>query len=119
MSTKPIQQNSHSELPSATAKTANMKIILRVLKWIAIVLIVVFLGIQFIRPARTNPPVDESQTIFGRTQMTPQVSPILERSCRDCHSNKTVWPWHSNVAPGSWLMSDDVNKVRQALSLSE
>ncbi len=96
-----------------------MKIILRVLKWIAIVLIVVFLGIQFIRPARTNPPVDESQTIFARTQMTPQVSAILERSCSDCHSNKTVWPWYSNVAPVSWLICDDVNKGRQALSLSE
>ena len=96
-----------------------MKIILRVLKWIAIVLIVVFLGIQFIRPARTNPPVDESQTIFARTQMTPQVSVILDRSCSDCHSNKTVWPWYSNVAPVSWLISDDVNEGRQALNLSE
>ena len=96
-----------------------MKIILRVLKWIAIVLIVVFLGIQFIRPARTNPAVDESQTIFARTQMTPQVSAILERSCLDCHSNKTVWPWYSNVAPISWLISDDVNEGRQALNLSE
>ena len=44
-----------------------MKKTLRVLKWIVIGLIVVFLGIQFIRPARTNPAVDESQTIFART----------------------------------------------------
>lgn len=89
------------------------------MKWIAIILIVVFLGIQFIRPARTNPPVDESQTIFARAQMTPQASAILERSCSDCHSNKTVWPWYSNVAPISWLISDDVNEGRQALNLSE
>jgi cytochrome c551/c552 len=77
------------------------------------------LVIQFIRPARTNPPVDESQTIFARTQMTPQVAAILERSCSDCHSHKTVWPWYSNVAPISWLISDDVNKGRQALNMSE
>ena len=96
-----------------------MKIILRVLKWIAIVLIVVFLGIQFIRPARTNPPVDESQTIFSRTQMTPQVSTILVRSCRDCHSNKTVWPWYTNVAPISWWLTNHVNEGRQNLNLSE
>src|SRR5260370_16431059 len=51
--------------------------------------------------------------------MTQQVSAILERSCSDCHSNKTVWPWYSNVAPVSCLICDDVNKGRQALSLSE
>jgi cytochrome c551/c552 len=96
-----------------------MKTILRVLKWIVIVLIVVFLGSQFVRPARTNPPVDESQTIFARTQMTPQVSAIFERSCRDCHSNKTVWPWYTNVAPISWWLSSHVNEGRQNLNLSE
>ena len=97
-----------------------MKKILRVLKWITVVLIVVFLGIQFVRPARTNPPVDESQTIFARTQMTQQVvAAIFERSCRDCHSNKTVWPWYTNVAPISWWLSNHVNEGRQNLNLSE
>ena len=96
-----------------------MKKILRVLKWIVLVLIVVFLGIQFVRPARTNPPVDESQTIFARTQMTPQVAAILDRSCRDCHSHKTVWPWYTNVAPISWWLSNHVNEGRQNLDLSE
>jgi len=104
---------------TSTPKAARMKRIFRVLKWIAIVLIVVFLGIQFVRPARTNPPVDESQTIFARTQMTPQVSAILERACRDCHSNKTVWPWYTNVAPISWWLSNHVNEGRQNLNLSE
>jgi cytochrome c551/c552 len=84
-----------------------------------IVLVVLFLVIQFIRPARTNPPVDESQTIFARTQMTPQVAAILERSCRDCHSNKTVWPWYTNVAPISWWLTNHVNEGRQNLNLSE
>lgn len=96
-----------------------MKTILRVLKWIAIGLVVVFLGIQFVRPARTNPPVDESQTIFARTQMTPPVSAILDRSCRDCHSYKTDWPWYSNVAPVSWWLTDHVNTGRKELNLSE
>jgi len=96
-----------------------MKTILRVLKWIAIGLIVVFLGIQFVRPARTNPPVDESQTISARTQMTPEVAAILDRSCRDCHSHKTVWPWYTNVAPISWWLSNHVNDGRKDLNLSE
>ena len=96
-----------------------MKTILRILKWIAIVLVVIFIGIQFVRPARTNPQVDETQTIFARTQMTPEVSAILDRSCRDCHSNKTVWPWYTNVAPISWWLSDHVSQGRNDLNISE
>jgi cytochrome c551/c552 len=104
---------------TSTAKAASMKRIFRVLKWFALGVIIVFLGIQFIRPARTNPPVDESQTIFARTQMTPQVAAIFDRSCRDCHSNKTVWPWYTNVAPISWWLSNHVNDGRNNLNLSE
>src|ERR1700693_5625393 len=96
-----------------------MKKTLRVLKWIVIGLIVVFLGIQFVRPARTNPAVDESQTIFARTQMTPQVAAIFNRSCVDCHSNKTVWPWYTNVAPVSWFIVNHVNEGRGNMNLSE
>lgn len=78
-----------------------------------------FAAIQLIRPARTNPPVDESQTIFARTQMTPQVATILNRSCVDCHSNKTVWPWYTNVVPVSWFIVNHVNTGRGLLNLSE
>ena len=96
-----------------------MKIVLRILKWIAIVLVVALVGIQFVRPARTNPPVDKSQTIEAFTQMTPEVASILDRSCRDCHSNQTVWPWYSNVAPVSWWVIDHTNQGRSDLNYSE
>jgi cytochrome c551/c552 len=91
----------------------------RVLKIIAILLVVLVVGIQAIRPARTNPPVDESQTINAKTQMTPEVAAIFDRSCRDCHSNKTVWPWYTNVAPLSWWLSNHVSEGRQMLNMSE
>jgi hypothetical protein len=91
----------------------------KLLKWTAIVLVVLFVGIQIKRPARTNPPVDQLQTIETHTQMTPQVKEILDRSCSDCHTNKTVWPWYTNVAPISWWIADHVNQGRQNLSLSE
>lgn len=91
----------------------------KLLKWIGIVLVVLFVGIQFIRPARTNPAVDESQTIFAQNHVTPQVTAILSRSCADCHSNKTQWPWYTNVAPVSWFVIDHVNEGRKELNLSE
>ncbi len=75
-------------------------------------------AIQFVRPARTNPPVDPLKTVDATAQVPADVSATLERSCNDCHSNTTVWPWYSNVAPASWLLVNHVNDGRRHLSLS-
>ena len=93
-----------------------MRLVIRI---VAVLLVLVVVGIQAIRPARTNPPVDESQTINAKTQMTPEVAAILDRSCRDCHTNKTVWPWYTNVAPVSWWLSNHVSDGRRSLNMSE
>ena len=92
---------------------------IKVLKWTLILLACVIVGIQFIRPARTNPPIDPLKTIEANSQMTPEVASILDRSCRDCHSNKTVWPWYTNVAPVSWWLSNHVNDGRRDLNFSD
>ena len=89
-----------------------------ILKWLGISLAIALVVIQFIRPARTNPPVDETSTLSARLQMTPEVEAILNRSCVDCHSHKTAWPWYSNVAPVSWLLTHDVNEGRRHWNVS-
>jgi hypothetical protein len=96
-----------------------MKRLWKVLRWVLIVVICGLLIIQFFGPAKTNPPIDPSQSIESRLQVPPQVAAILDRSCNDCHSNKTRWPWYSNVAPVSWLVIKDVNEGRQNLNFSE
>jgi hypothetical protein len=75
--------------------------------------------IQVVRPARTNPPIDPNQEIHAKLNVEPTVATILSRSCNDCHSNHTVWPWYSHMAPASWLLVWDVNRGRKALNLSE
>jgi Haem-binding domain len=94
-------------------------LIKKILKWTAIALAVVFAALQFIRPARTNPPVDESRTIQAHTRITPEVATILDRSCNDCHSNQTRWPWYSNVAPVSWFVVNHVNDGRREMNFSD
>jgi hypothetical protein len=98
---------------------ALMKRVVKVLRWVLIVLICALVIAQLYRPAKTNPTSDASQSIESHLQVTPQVAAILDRSCYDCHSNKTRWPWYSNVAPVSWLVIDDVNEARQKMNLSE
>jgi len=82
-------------------------------------LVVLFLVAQVIRPARTNPTIDPKSEITASLTVPADVSSILARSCNDCHSNRTVWPWYSNVAPISWLVAYDVNHGRSTLNFSE
>jgi Haem-binding domain len=49
----------------------------------------------------------------------PEVAAIFKRSCMDCHSNHTVWPWYSYVAPMSWLVERDVHRGRVHMNLSD
>jgi len=90
----------------------------RVLKWIVIVLAIVFLAAQVVRPSRANPPIDASKTIFATGRVPEDVGAILKRSCADCHSHATQWPWYSNVAPVSWLVAHDVEEGRGELNFS-
>jgi hypothetical protein len=49
----------------------------------------------------------------------PGIPNLIHRDCFDCHSNETVWPWYSNVAPVSWLLQRDVNEGRTHLNFTE
>jgi hypothetical protein len=62
----------------------------------------------------TNPPV-----IQEPNWNSPQTREIAKRACFDCHSNETVWPWYSNIAPISWLVTHDVEGGREHLNFSE
>lgn len=96
-----------------------MKRLFRVLRWVVIVGVCCLVISQFFGPAKTNPAADASQSIDTRLQVTPPVAAMLGRSCNDCHSNKTRWPWYSNVAPVSWFVIGHVNEGRENLNFSE
>jgi hypothetical protein len=91
-------------------------------KWLKlslITLVALVVAAQAVRPARTNPPVDPQKEITAHMQVDPAVMSTLSRACNDCHSNRTEWPWYSNVAPVSWLVAHDVNDGREELNFSE
>jgi hypothetical protein len=48
-----------------------------------------------------------------------EIRAIFRRSCMDCHSSQTAWPWYSYVAPLSWLVERDVRRGRDHMNLSE
>ncbi len=83
------------------------------LKIIAFVFVIALFLSQMIRIDRSNPPVRSD------ISAAPPVAPLLRRACYNCHSNETVWPWYSGIAPASWLVGSDVSEGRQLLNFSE
>lgn len=75
-------------------------------------ILVIFVAIQFVPVELSNPPVE------GEVPAPPEVRSILRRACYDCHSNESVWPWYSRIAPVSWLLAHDVKEGRRELNFS-
>jgi len=76
-------------------------------------LLALAIGIQFVAVERTNPEV------VSDFDGPPEIEALLRRACYDCHSNETVWPWYSKVAPMSWMLSEHVLDGRKHLNFSE
>ena len=84
----------------------------KIIKITAVSILIIFAGIQLVPVESTNPPI-ESEIVAPANVMA-----ILKRSCYDCHSNETVWPWYSKIAPISWLVAEDVHEGREELNFS-
>jgi hypothetical protein len=91
----------------------------RRLKQAGLVLVVVFVAAQFVQPDRSNPATDPGRTIQAHVGTSSGLAAVLDRACSDCHSNNTVWPWYTQIAPVSWLMARGVAEGRKAVNFSE
>ena len=91
----------------------------KILQRTGIALVVIFIGMQFYRPERANPPVDPSKTLYATVPVPEEIRTVFERSCFDCHSNETRWPWYSEIAPAMWVVAADVDEGREHLNLSD
>ena len=88
-------------------------------KQAAVVFVIVFATAQLVRPERANPATDAARTIQAHLGPRSELVAVLDRSCRDCHSNATLWPWYTQIAPFSWLMARGVAEGRKAVNFSE
>ena len=81
-----------------------------------VLVLVAFIGAQFVRPDRSNPPSTPGASLLAKAP--PDVAAILSRACRDCHSNDTRWPWYTNVSPASWFVANHVHHGREHFNYS-
>jgi len=85
----------------------------RILRYVLIGLGIALVVIQLIPVERSNPPVT------ALVDAPEEVLTTLRRSCWDCHSNETEWPWYSYVAPVSFRVSQHVRMGREHVNFTE
>jgi hypothetical protein len=92
------------------------KVIIGILLVVPLCCILGFLALQIIPFGKNhqNPPV-----VREPQWDSPRTRELAKRACFDCHSNETIWPWYSNIAPVSWLVARDVQEGRGKLNFSE
>ncbi len=82
------------------------------MKKILIILIIIFIGIQFFHPAKN---IATNNTAFANDISTVYLIPdsvhqLLKTSCYDCHSNSTNYPWYNNIEPvAAWWLNNHIN----------
>lgn len=78
-----------------------------------LILLAIYVAINFIPVDRSNPPVKTEPVL------SPELKAVFKKSCYDCHSNQVNYPFYAYLAPASWIVSGDVGNGRKHLNFSE
>lgn len=92
---------------------------MKVFKIIAVVLLVAFVGIQFIPTNRNHSEAVPPSDFMLVKNVPTEVKSILMISCYDCHSNNTQYPWYQRVQPVSWYLEGHIEDGKEELNFSE
>lgn len=90
----------------------------KTLKRIVLVLLAVFVVMQFFTIDKSHPKIIKKQDFISMTKPPKDVKKLLRDACYDCHSYETKYPWYSNVAPVSWWLEDHIVEGREHLNFS-
>ena len=91
----------------------------KILKRTFQILLLAFIVIQFIRPAKNKSDGISNNDITKAYPVPENVQAILKSSCYDCHSNNTVYPWYASIQPAAWLLNDHIQEGKKELNFSE
>ncbi len=91
---------------------------MKILKKTALLLFVVFVGMQFYRPDKNQTHGNHTAEFITETNPSKDVKAILQQSCYDCHSNNTEYPWYNNIAPVSYWLANHVKDGKKHLNFS-
>jgi len=88
-----------------------LKVLLNIIAWSVGLLLL----LQFIQIDIPTPPKATAQ---DEIKAPKEVMAILKKSCYDCHSNNTNFPWYSDIAPISWQVHSNIKNGRAWMNFS-
>ena len=91
----------------------------RVFKRILIVLLIIFVLIQFIRPEKNKSEGMSPNDISTIYPVPDSIQTILKVACNDCHSNNTRYPWYAEIQPVTWWLNNHIVDGKKDLNFSE
>ena len=91
----------------------------KILKWTFLVLLFIFIAIQFYRPAKNKATGPFPNNIANKYPIPADVDTILKASCNDCHSNNTTYPWYAEIQPLRWWLDGHINEGKRGLNFDE
>ncbi len=89
------------------------------LKLLGILILVVFIVIQFIPVQFNHGNIMDKSSISKIHQVPKRVQSMLKASCYDCHSNRTVYPWYSRVQPIRLFLEKHIDEGKAELNFDE
>ena len=89
---------------------------MRVVKIILLILLIILIAIQFIRPELNKTDEPSADAINTGGNVPQEVMSILERSCYDCHSNNSVYPWYFKIQPVAWYLAHHIEEGKDELN---
>jgi hypothetical protein len=92
---------------------------MKIVKIIALILLVVFVGIQFVPTERNQSDVIPQSDFVMVNKPPKNISMILQESCYDCHSNNTEYPWYNKMQPVAWFLKDHIKEGKAELNFNE
>ncbi len=90
----------------------------KALKITALLAVLAVVAVQFYRPNTLTAPIVEADTLEATTEIPANVGEVLKRSCNDCHTNQTVYPWYSHFTPVNWFLARHIDEGRRELNFS-
>jgi len=76
-------------------------------------------ALAFVHPFGNAKMAHSDERLMSTAHIDPPVLAVMQRSCQNCHSEKTEWPWYSHAAPISWLIERDVQSGRSQWNMSK
>jgi hypothetical protein len=92
---------------------------MKALKWVLMALAVAILLVQMVRPAKNVSGAPSTTNISLHFPVPQAVQTVLQRSCNDCHSNNTVYPWYAEIEPVGWWLNKHILDGKRGLNFDE